>query len=101
MVQRGQAFEQPSPQGEVVVGFYGATSGNVKTIGGQCNSSAAVVGQTGSVTRIGPAGPSGRPQQFARGCAQSAAVTGLKLWSGGDPFVVSRLDFVCTGMQLK
>jgi hypothetical protein len=94
----GNPFSQTCPEKQVLVGFYGGSSGNVERIGGVCNHPEGVVGQTGfQPMRIGPNGGSGG-SPFVSGCKPTFAVTGLIVWRNN---LVSRVDFQCTRIEFN
>lgn len=99
----GDPFHETCGNGQVLVGMTGWSSGNLEQIGGQCNSVAAIVGAaTGSVAPTVPS-TTGRAHgsAFTRSCKSSYAVTGLVISAGGNPVLVSRMDFTCSEIQYK
>jgi hypothetical protein len=96
----GNPYSQICPGSNILVGFVGHSSGNLDSIGGQCKQADAIVGQSGVVTQIGPNGGDGGAS-FSNACLGRQAVTGLRVFAGGDATVVTRIDFFCSVIQLQ
>jgi hypothetical protein len=95
----GAAFDLACPARHALIGFTGQSSGNLERVGLQCSTPPNIVAQSGAVTKVDPNQGGGGGTPFSTACRQQFAVTGLLIRT--DTHLITRMDFLCSKLQLQ